>query len=84
MRICVLAANLFSNHAEAPVGVGHDVTGLEGPGKARPSGSRLVLFPGAEQRLSGHDVDVDPLLVVAPVLISERRLGSILLGDLEL
>src|SRR5207302_9542314 len=53
----------------------------ERPGEARPAGARFELVERAEQRLAGHDVDVDPLLVVVPELVVERRLGALVLRD---
>jgi hypothetical protein len=84
MRIREPAANLRADHAEAPVGVNHDVARFQGPGEARPPGSRFVLVLGAEKRLSGHHVDVDALLVVVPVFVVEGTLRSVLLGHREL
>ena len=47
--------------------------GIERLREARPAGARVVLVERAEQRLARDDVDVDPGLVVVPVLVAERR-----------
>jgi hypothetical protein len=41
----------------------------------------VVLVDRGEQRLAGHDVNVNTGLLVVPVLVVERWLGAALLGD---
>ncbi len=52
--------------------------------EARPSGPRVELLGGAEQRLAGHDVDVDAGGVIVEVLVVERRFGALVLRDFVL
>ena len=55
-----------------------------GAGKAGPAGAGFEFVVESEQRLAGHDVDVDTRLFVVPVFILEGTLGRCLLGHIEL
>src|SRR5687767_5175776 len=58
-----------------------DVRRLERPRKAWPAGPGIVLVDGAEERLAGNDVDIDPGFVVVPVDVPERSLRLFFLRD---
>src|SRR3989442_5277817 len=84
MRFGVGRADLGAHREEGPIPQLADIARLEGFGEARPPSARLELVERAEQRLAGHDVHVDPRLMVVPVLIMEWRLGGGVLGYLVL
>ena len=73
--------DLGPDHAVAGVRVLHHVARLDRHREARPAGTAVVLVDRGEQRLTGHDVDVETWFFVVPVLVPERRLGASLLGD---
>ncbi len=77
-------ANLSARHHERVICRGLYVLGHERTREAGPAGSGFELVARAEQRLAGHDVHVDPFLVVVPVLVLERRFGAFVLRDLVL
>src|SRR5882762_2016939 len=74
----------LSLHDALPIRSLADVARLEGLREARPPRARVELVERAEERLAGHDVHVDPRLMVVPVLVVERRLGGLVLGHLVL
>src|SRR5581483_10878025 len=84
VRVRVLRTDLGAHHEELAIRPGDDVLGGERFGEARPAGAGVELVERAEQWLAGDDVDVDAGLMIVPVLVPERRLGAIVLGDLEL
>jgi len=53
-------------------------------GRSSASRCGVELLVRAEQRLAGHDVDVEAGRVVVPVRVVERRLGAGVLCDLVL
>jgi hypothetical protein len=57
------------------------VARFQGDRETRPAGVAAGLADGRGQRLTGHGVDVDAGLVVVPVLVPERRLGAVSLGE---
>src|SRR5436190_1187320 len=61
-----------------------DAAGLDRTPEAGPAGPRIELVLGREQRLARGDVDVEPVLVVVPEGVAERRLGAGALRDLVL
>src|SRR2546425_2487984 len=84
MRFGVGRADLGAHREEGPIHQLADIARLERFGEARPPSARIELVERAEQRLAGHDVYVDPRLMVVPVLIMEWRLGGGVLGYLVL
>jgi hypothetical protein len=81
MGIAVFAPDFGPGHEEAPVFLFHDIRRLERFGEAGPPGPGLILVLGAEERLSGNDVDINPFPMVVPVFILEGRFGALFLGD---
>src|ERR1700722_17512736 len=81
VAVAVGGADLGPEHQVAEVPSLDHVAGLDRHGEARPAGAAVVLVDRCEQRLTGHDVDVDAGLLVVPELVLERRLGALLLGD---
>src|SRR3990172_2888300 len=69
MRVAILASHFGTHRVSARVFLLHDVSGLEGFGETRPSGARVELVQGTEQRLAGYHVHVDALPIVVPVLV---------------
>src|SRR5215472_10741967 len=74
-------ADLGPGDQHAEVAARDHVGRLDGSGEARPAGVAVELAGRGEQRLAGYDVNVDAGLGVVPVLVAERRLGAVLLGD---
>ena len=52
--------------------------------EARPSGARLELRIGAEQRVAAADTSIETLVVILGVLVLERALGALFARDLVL
>src|SRR5882762_6588464 len=71
-------------HEQRAVGLLLDVARLERPREARPAGTGIEFVERAEQRLPGHDVDVDPFLMIVPELVLEGALGCLVLRDFVL
>src|SRR5215471_21683014 len=74
-------ADLGPGYQHAEVAALDHVAGLERNREARPAGAAVELADRGEQRLAGHDVDVDAGLLVVPVLVPKWRLGAVLLSD---
>jgi len=84
MEIAMFAPDLDAGHEKAMVFPLHDIPRLKGLGEARPSGPGIIFVLGAEQRLPGNDVDINPFSMVIPVLIPERGFGALFLSHLIL
>src|SRR5262245_26961116 len=84
VAVAVPRADLDALHAMRRVAQGLDVALLDRLGEARPPAARFVLVGRGEERLAGHDVDVDARLLVAEVLAGAGALGPALLRDPEL
>src|SRR6202453_911402 len=81
VAVAVGGADLSGEPQRAEVPALDDVLRLDRHGEARPPGAAVVLADRGEQRLAGDYVDVDAGLLVVPVLVPERRLGALPLGD---
>src|SRR5262245_4037023 len=84
LAVRFLAADLGTRRKEAAIFNLNDVAGFERPDEARPPGTAIELVGRAEQGFAAHDVNVDPGLVVVPILVGKRRLRGTLLGNLVL
>jgi hypothetical protein len=82
--VAVLRAHLGAAHEELAVRASDDVLGFERLPEGGPAGAGLVLVLRAEEGLAADHVDVDPCLVVVPVLVAEGGLGALVLGHLVL
>ena len=59
VTVPVRRADLGPEHEVVDVGLLHHVARLDRHREARPAGMAVVLVDRGEQRLAGHDVDVD-------------------------
>ena len=84
VRVAARRTDLRAHHAQALVLHLDEVPVLDGLGEAGPTGAGVELVGRAEKRLAGHDVHVEPRLVVVPVLVSKRRLGAAFAGHVDL
>src|SRR2546427_5034983 len=84
MRVRMRGTHFGALHEQRVVGLLLDVARLERPREAGPTGPRIVLVERAEQRLSGHDVHVDPVLMIVPKIVLEGALGGFVLRDFVL
>ena len=75
--IPVLASHFGPHREELPVLSRRDVLRLQGFGEAWPSRPRVVLVERAEERLSGYDVNINPLPLVVIVFILEGRFSTL-------
>jgi len=80
MRIGVRRPNLGAAEAKETICLRANVRGLERPCKAWPPSAGIIFVEGAEERLSGNDVDIDPGFVIIPINIPERSLRVLALG----
>src|SRR5256885_811298 len=84
MRVRMSGPYFRALHEERAIGLFLDVGRLEWLREAGPPGTGIVLVERAEQRLSGHDVYVDPFLMIVPKLVLEGSLGALVLCDFVL
>src|SRR5439155_5915386 len=77
MRVRMSGSHLGALHEQRAIGLLRDVAGLERLREARPAGARVELVARAGQRLAGHDVDVDPVLMIVPELVLEGALRGL-------
>src|SRR5262245_30816029 len=84
VRVTARRARLDAAHAVRGIHVLRDVLRLDRAHEAGPSRAGLELVGRGEEWLPGHDVDVDPGLVMVPELVAERRLGGAALRHLVL
>src|SRR5438445_6415269 len=84
VRVASRAQYLGASHEKRAVGVGADVLFGDRLVKARPSGARLELGIGTEQRRGAADAPVEPLVVVFRILVGIRRFGAFLASDFVL
>src|SRR5437773_12482667 len=80
MRVGVGRADFRAHREERPIDVLADIARLERFAEAWPPRARLELVERAEERLTRHDIHIDPRPVVVPVLVVERGLGGLGLG----
>ncbi|MNW45144.1 hypothetical protein D3C74_223990 [compost metagenome] len=78
------AAHFGADHEVTRVGFFLDVVAAERARKAGPAAACVVFVAGAEQRLAGDDIDINPFFFVVPVLACKRPLGRVVLRHLVL
>src|SRR5690606_10151467 len=84
VRVAGGAADLGTWHAELVVDPGGDDLGRDRPGERGPPGAGVILVGRQEQRRAIDHVDVDAGALLVPVIVGERRLGGVALGNLVL
>jgi hypothetical protein len=80
----ILRADLGARHEKLEIGLGEDIIRFQGLGKAWPTCPGVIFIERAEQWLAGHYIHVDPGVLVVPVFVVKRRLGSLVLSYLIL
>src|SRR5688572_8678035 len=78
------ALHLGSDHAERPIGLGHDRRGIDGSREARPARARVELGLGIEELGTAAGTAVRTGSVLVPVGASEGSLGALVAEDLVL
>ena len=84
MRIAFLRPHFGPHHVETVVEFFHDVLRPDGFCETGEAGPGIVFVERGKERLVRDDVDVKAGFVVVPMLIVERRLGSVLARNVEL
>src|SRR5215475_11122565 len=79
MAVAVRRAHLGARHAVRGVPEFVDVGRFDWPGEARPAGSGFELVGGCEQRLAGHNIDIDARVLVIQILPGSGSLRALLL-----
>ena len=79
MAVAVRRAHLGARHAVRSVLQFVDVGRFNGLGEARPAASRFKFVRRSEQRLAGHDIDVDARFLVIQIFSGSGALGAVLL-----
>src|SRR5215470_15332167 len=79
MAVRVCRAHLSADHAVRGVSQFVDILRFNGLGEAGPAASRIKLVGRREQRLAGHDIDVDARFLVIQIFSGSGGLGAILL-----
>src|SRR5262249_25741354 len=80
MTVRVRRAHLSAEHAVRGVPQFVDILRFNGLGEAGPAASRIKLVGRREQRLAGHDIDVDARFLVIQIFSGSGGLGAVLLG----
>src|SRR6476469_176168 len=77
--IAVRRAHLGTRHAMRSVPQFVDIGRFYGLGEARPAASRFEFVGRSEQRLAGHNIDIDARFLVIQIFSSSGTLGFALL-----
>src|SRR5262245_49907644 len=84
MAIRVRRAHLGASHAMRGVPQFVDILRFNGFGEAGPAAPRIKLVGRCEQRLAGHDIDVDARFLVIQIFSGSGGFGAVLLRYLIL
>src|SRR5262245_54192405 len=79
MAVRVRRAHLSAEHAVRGVPQFVDILRFNGLGEAGPAASGIKLVGRREQRLAGHDIDVDSRFLVIQIFSGSGGLGAVLL-----
>src|SRR5215510_7066931 len=79
MAVRVRRAHLSAEHTVRGVPQFVDILRFNGLGEAGPAASRIKLVGRREQRLAGHDIDVDSRFLVIQIFSGSGGLGAVLL-----
>src|SRR5262245_65862442 len=79
MAVRVRRAHLSADHAMRAVSQFIDILRFNWLGEAGPAASRIKLVGRREQRLAGHDIDVDARFLVIQIFSGSGGLGAVLL-----
>src|SRR5262245_51644445 len=79
MAVPVRRAHLSAEHAVRGVPQFVDILRFNGLGEAGPSASRIKLIGRCEQRLAGHDIDIDARFLVIQIFPGSGGLGAVFL-----
>src|SRR5215475_12555511 len=79
MAVRVCRAHLSADHAMRAVSQFIDILRFNWLGEAGPAASRIKLVGRREQRLAGHDIDVDARFLVIQIFSGSGGLGAVLL-----
>jgi len=81
VRIAAAAMHFRSLHEKARICFRFNTCFLRRPRKTRPTGSRIELVVGIEQRITAAYAAIDARLLRSVVLAGERRLSAVLPRD---
>src|SRR5262245_42370968 len=80
MAVRVRRAHLSADHAVRGVSQFVDILRFNRLGEAGPAASRIKLVGRREQRLAGHNIDVDARFLVIQIFSGSWSLGAVLLS----
>lgn len=81
MSAAPLTMDLGPSHPVAAVGLGFDRRRRRRRREARPTGARIELGAGIEQRFSATDAPIDAIVVTIPIDSGERSFGPLFSGN---
>ena len=84
MGVRVSAANFRARLKKAAVLFCQNIGRLQRPREAGPAGAGIIFVQRTEQRLPGHDIDIDALLFVVDIFVLKGRLRRALLRHIVL
>src|SRR5262245_48295367 len=84
MAVRVRRAHLSADHAVRGVSQFVDILRFNRLGEAGPAASRIKLVGRREQRLAGHDIDVDARFLVIQIFSGSGGLGAVFLRYVKL
>lgn len=84
MGIAFDRADFGANHSPGSILLFFDNRFIDCTGETRPSGARIKFVLRTEKRLAGNDTDINPVSVVVPIFVFERRFCPALGGDILL
>src|SRR5262245_17142302 len=79
MAVRVRRTHLGARHAMRIVSQFVDILRLNGLGEAGPAASRIKFVGRREQRLAGHDIDVDARFLIIQIFSGSGSFGAVLL-----
>src|SRR5215471_15290058 len=80
MRIAFTATHFSAFHTKRAVRFFVHVVLVDRFGETRPAAAAVEFVERREKRFAADNIDIDPCLVIVPILVAKRRLGPALLG----
>src|ERR1700751_6173226 len=83
VAVTVTRPHLSPDHSMTVIRLLLEVLGIHGFCETRPATVAIKFVEGREERFTGNDVHVDTWLIMIPIRIIKRTLGTVLLRNLK-